>query len=448
MNILAVNAGSSTLKFALYPARDGRIEAASLAGVFDGLHSDACTLAWRRNGTVASEPLAPAPGDRFHRVLRALEGLVQRTSGGGALAAVVHRVVHGGEAFQKAVVVDDAVVDALSALAGLAPLHQPFNVAGIEALRRFFPGVPQVACFDTAFHTGLPDVERTLPLPWELRKSGIRRYGFHGLSYQYAMHALSQHSERWRGRVVMAHLGSGASLCAANEGESRATTMGFTALDGLMMGTRSGSIDPGILLHLLEQGWDHARMQDLLYRRSGLLGVSGLSPDMRELRRSDSDEASLAIRLFTHRIVREVGAMAAVLGGLDALVFTGGIGEHDAQLRSDVCGQLAFLGLQLDRAANDQGTGSAVMRLSAADSPVEVWLVPADEGYIAAASAATVLGLTHDVTGGRGDDGRGRSPAPFQSRADHALIDPGVRAGGGELQCPPARDAGQTDHGR
>jgi acetate kinase len=289
------------------------------------------------------------------------------------------------------VVVTDAILEQLTALNSLAPLHQPHNLEGVRAFRVAFPELRQIACFDTAFHATLAEVDYAFALPQALAQQGVRRYGFHGLSYQYIMDTLLERSPRAQGRVLMAHLGNGASLCAAREGCSCATTMGFSALDGLMMGTRTGTLDPGVMLYLLEQGWDHKRLQDLLYKQSGLLGVSGISADMRRLRGDASEAATRAIDMFTHRVVRESGALVAIMGGLDVLAFSGGIGEHDAVLRAQVCERLGFLGVQLDEAQNQQAVGEAVMPIHRAGSPVEVWVVPTDEGRVAAREAAALL---------------------------------------------------------
>jgi acetate kinase len=335
--------------------------------------------------------LEASDGDGFEQALGALQGLLLQHCRNLELKAVAHRVVHGGATYRDATVVDALVLDALERLSTLAPLHQPHNVQGIRAFARCFASVPQIACFDTAFHADLPDVEYHFALPQALTDQGIRRYGFHGLSYQYVLHVLSQCSARAHGRVAMAHLGNGASVCGTHHGKSRATSMGFSALDGLMMGTRSGALDPGVLLHLLEQGWDHAQLQDLLYRQSGLLGVSGISSDMRELRRSADAQADLAMRMFAYRVVRETGAITACLGGLDVLAFTGGIGEHDAVLRSQVCDQLGFLGVQIDQQKNAMDHGSQTVALHLPTSSVEVWVIPTDEGRVAAQAAVDLL---------------------------------------------------------
>ncbi len=303
-----------------------------------------------------------------------------------------HRVVHGGQTYRQSVVVSEAVLADLSALNSLAPLHQPHNLAGVQAFARAFSQVPQIACFDTAFHATLPELDYRFALPQALYLQGVRRYGFHGLSYQYVMGTLLEHSARAKGRVLMAHLGNGASLCAARQGKSCATTMGFSALDGLMMGTRTGALDAGVLLYLLEQGWDHARLQTLLYKQSGLLGVSGVSADMRRLRSTDSPAAKLATDMFAYRVVREAGAMTACLEGLDVLAFSGGIGEHDCQLRTEVAQRMAWIGVQIDPQLNAQATGSAIMAIHAPQSQVQVWVVPTDEGVVAAREALSLIG--------------------------------------------------------
>jgi acetate kinase len=307
------------------------------------------------------------------------------------LQAVAHRVVHGGARYIHSVTVTTAVLDELEKLNSLAPLHQPHNLAGIRAFAEAFTGVPQIACFDTAFHASAPELHQQFALPASMGREGVRRYGFHGLSYQYIIGALQAQSARAQGRVLMAHLGNGASLCAAREGKSIASTMGFSALDGLMMGTRSGAIDPGVLLYWLEQGWDHRRIEKTLYKESGLLGVSGISADMRTLRASDDPAARAAIHLFTHRVVRESGAMIACLRGLDLIAFSGGIGEHDAELREQVCTDLQWLGVRIDQHKNRAATGELIASVHQPDSSVEIWVVPTDEGRVAAREAAAII---------------------------------------------------------
>ena len=396
MAILAVNAGSSSLKFSLHPVLQGQVQPSVLGGNIEGLEPGGSpVMGWLYQGQSHSQALAAVTdvpgGDAFQWALQSLRQLLATLPGLPAIEAVAHRVVHGGEVYRASVVVTEAILQQLAALNSLAPLHQPHNVAGIRAFLAAFAELPQVACFDTAFHATLAEVDYAFALPQALSEQGLRRYGFHGLSYQYVMGALIQHSPRGRGRVLMAHLGNGASLCAASDGLSRATTMGFSALEGLMMGTRTGSLDPGVLLYLLEQGWDHKRLQTLLYKQSGLLGVSGISADMRRLRQDGSTAAQKAIALFTHRVVRESGALTACIGGLDVLAFSGGIGEHDVALRQDVCAALGYLGVALDVALNAQANGSQTLAIHAPRSAVEVWVVPTDEGRVAAAEAARLL---------------------------------------------------------
>ncbi len=393
MNFLAVNAGSSSLKFALYPAAAGWVDTAIFSGQIEGLAPGGQPqLSWRVQGQAAQQRQLTGSGDPFALALDALQACLRTTlAGAPPVAAVAHRVVHGGRFFQEAVEVTPAVLAQLRTLESLAPLHQPHNLDALEAFIRAMPGVPQVACFDTAFHASLPATETTFAIDRALSQEGIRRYGFHGLSYQYVSGVLQAHTPRAGQRVIMAHLGNGASLCATREHRSVATTMGFSALDGLMMGSRSGALDPGVLLYLLEQGWDHDRIQTLLYKRSGLLGVSGVSADMRTLRASTDPQAAFAIALFAHRVLREIGALSAVLGGLDVLAFTGGIGEHDALLRQTVCDGLAYLGVAIDAPRQARATGNAVESIHAQSSAVEVWVVPTDEGRVAAQEAQRLL---------------------------------------------------------
>jgi acetate kinase len=305
--------------------------------------------------------------------------------------AISHRVVHGGAFYSSSVRVTPEVMAQLATLNALAPLHQPHNLAGIAAFAESFPDVPQVACFDTAFHRTLSPLETTFAIDKKLTKQGVRRYGFHGLSYQYVSQVLKREVPRSAGRTVMAHLGNGASVCATTDHQSRATTMGFSALDGLMMGTRSGALDPGVLLYLMEQGWGHDQLQKLLYKQSGLLGVSGESADMRTLRASPSDAARFATDLFAHRVVREVGALSACIGGLDVLAFTGGIGEHDAVLRQQVGDALSYLGVQVDAARNAKAMGDQTAAIHTDNSAIEVWVIPTDEGRVAAQDALAFL---------------------------------------------------------
>jgi len=392
MAVLSVNAGSSTLKFSLYPLVAGDVQSQMLSGCIEGLEpGGAPEMRWTFQGHSHNKSLNLAPDHVFAQALVCLRELLADLPGTPALQAVAHRVVHGGSAYRGSVVVSDRVLADLTRLNSLAPLHQPHNLEGVRAFAKAFPEVPQVACFDTAFHATLPEVDFRFALPDALYEQGLRRYGFHGLSYQYVMGVLLGRSSRATGRVLMAHLGNGASLCAARGGKSCASTMGFSALDGLMMGTRTGSLDAGVMLYLLEQGWDHARLQKLLYKQSGLLGVSGISADMRRLRADTSASAKLAVDMFTYRVVREMGALSACVQGLDVLAFSGGIGEHDVTLRAEVGSRLAWLGVVIDPELNAQATGDQVMAIHAPDSAIEVWVVPTDEGVVAAREAATLL---------------------------------------------------------
>lgn len=389
MAILAVNAGSSTLKFSLHPRHGALALPSVLSGNIQGLEPGGLPeMGWSFNGVSHKQALVAGDGSPFARALVALRSLLATEPGVPSIEAVAHRVVHGGADFSASVIVTPEVLARLTQLNSLAPLHQPHNLEGVRAFQQAFPELPQVACFDTAFHATLGEVDYAFALPQALADAGVRRYGFHGLSYQFIMDTLLERSPRARGRVLMAHLGNGASLCAARDGKSCATTMGFSALDGLMMGTRTGTLDPGVLLYLLEQGWDHARLQTLLYKQSGLLGVSGISADMRRLRQDDSAAARKAIAMFIHRVVRESGAMTACLGGLDVLAFSGGIGEHDAVLRAEVCAGLAYLGVQLDATLNQTAVGADTVAIHQSGSAVEVWVVPTDEGRVAARDAA------------------------------------------------------------
>ena len=401
MAILAVNAGSSSLKFSLHPLQGGQVQPSVLTGCIEGLEpAGAPEMVWSFAGQRQRQAITGQGDSPFQRALASLRSLLADLEGAPPIRAVAHRVVHGGQAFRESVLVTDAVLERLERLNSLAPLHQPHNLAGVRSFRQAFPALPQVACFDTAFHASLPDVASAFALPASLTEQGVRRYGFHGLSYQYIMDTLLAQSPRGRGRVLMAHLGNGASLCAAQDGRSCATSMGFSALDGLMMGTRSGTLDAGVLLYLMEQGWDHDRIQKLLYKQSGLLGVSGISADMRRLRSDGSDDAQRAIDQFTHRVVRETGALVACMGGMDVLAFSGGIGENDSVLRSQVCERLGWLGVQIDPVRNAQASADlGAQPIHAAGSLIEVWVVPTDEGRVAAREAARLIGqhTSHNV---------------------------------------------------
>ncbi len=387
--ILVLNAGSSSLKFELFRL-DGAALTRAAAGAVEELADRPRFRATDADGRVIGERTwdaghALGHGEALACVLECLE-----TRGAGdELVAVGHRVVHGGQTFTAPVRVTPAVIARLEALVPLAPLHQPANLHPIVALAAARPALPQVACFDTAFHRTLPDVAQAFALPRALSDDGVRRYGFHGLSYEYIASVLPAHDARAAaGRTVVLHLGNGASMCAVAGGASVATTMGFTALDGLPMGTRSGALDPGVVLHLLQaRGMDATAVERLLYEESGLLGVSGLSSDMRVLLASADPRAADAVALFCYRITRELGSLAAALGGLDAVVFTAGIGEHAAPVRAAVCRQAAWLGLELDPEANAAGGP----RISSPGSRVAAWVLPTDEELMIARHVVTVL---------------------------------------------------------
>ncbi len=352
--LLVLNAGSSSIKFEVFEVQAGPV--ARYAGQVEGIGAAPRFTAKDAAGARLAERRwtdGGAPAD--HRAaLGVIIGWLDGVLGGRRVAAIGHRVVHGGPDLAAPVLVDAAVMQRLRALAPLAPLHQPHNLAGIEAAAESFPGVPQVACFDTAFHRAHAWEADTFALPPEFYERGIRRYGFHGLSYEYIARSLAESDPALAaGRVVVAHLGNGASLCAMRGGRSVDSTMGFTALDGVPMGTRSGQIDPGVLLHLLTAGgMDAAALQALLYGNSGLKGMSGISQDVRDLEASADPRAAAALSHFCWRVRREVGALAAALGGIDALVFTAGIGENAASIRARVCEGLGFLGLRIDPALN------------------------------------------------------------------------------------------------
>ncbi|MEO6928513.1 MAG: acetate/propionate family kinase [Casimicrobiaceae bacterium] len=354
--ILVINAGSSSLKYALYA-----IDVASLtlmqSGLFDGLTGTARFSARDAKGApLASRPFVAGTLQPHAAAIDYLLDFLRGPLGASTLAAVGHRVVHGGTRYADPVRVTADVINDLQQLVPLAPLHQPHNLAPIRVFAEREPALPQVACFDTAFHRTLPPVAQTYALPREMTEAGIRRYGFHGLSYEFIAARLREIDPALaRGRVIVAHLGNGASMCAIHDGRSVATTMGMTALEGLMMGTRTGSIDPGVLLYLQrERGMDERALEDLLYHRSGLLGVSGVASDVRVLLASEDPHARFAIELFCHRAVCEIGALTASMGGVDALVFTAGIGEHAARVRELIVAPLAWLGFACDATANAQ----------------------------------------------------------------------------------------------
>lgn len=387
--IVTLNAGSSSIKFALYElsAEGLRFDA---GGKIEEIGTAPRLQARNAQGDIILERDWPQGNAISHEhLLEDLFAWAATQLGDREIVAVGHRIVHGGADFAAPRLIDDALLDALEALIPLAPLHQPHNLAAVRALRALAPGLPQIACFDTAFHHELSPLATRLPLPRAFHEQGVRRYGFHGLSYEYIARRLREiDPNRAGGQVIAAHLGNGASLCAMREGKSVDTTMGFTALDGLMMGTRSGALDPGVVLHLQTQlGMSATQVETLLYKKSGLLGVSGLSSDMRTLHASQAPEAAEAIDLFVRQAARQAAALIPALGGLDGLVFTAGIGENDALIRARICESLSWLGVALDPEANR--ANAAV--ISAQESRVIVRVIPTDEEAVIAGHVVEII---------------------------------------------------------
>lgn len=397
--IVTLNAGSSSLRCAVFQ-RDRHTPEARLRFSLRGLPA---AMIWQRRdartGDVENARLDPpktadkaqesALSEMIDRLLTEIEP--------ARIAAVAHRVVHGGREYTAPVQVNAKVMQRLSALSPMAPSHQPHNLAAIRDLAERFPDIPQIACFDTAFHRDLPPEDRMFALPKAMAEDGILRYGFHGLSYDYVAAALADIApDIARGRVVIAHLGHGASMCALHGGRSVATTMGMTALDGLPMGRRCGALDPGVVLYLIEErGMAPAKLREMLYERSGLAGLSGISSEMIELLASDAPEAQAAVAFFTYRCRREIGSLAAALGGLDGLVFTGGIGENAPLIRERICADLGWLGVRIDRQANAE----AALRISAQSATVSVLVIPTDEEQVLARGAEEVLQNADESTG-------------------------------------------------
>ncbi len=389
--ILVLNAGSSSLKFSLFPVE---VETGELLvrGEVEGIGTAPRFLLRKASGEVIEEQTLEGGESLDHeQALRFVIERCPRWLGNYRIVAVGHRVVHGGVKFAEPVAVTPEVLTELERLVPLAPLHQPHNLAAIHAAIDTMPLLPQVAYFDTAFHRTQPEVAQLFGLPRRFTEEGVRRYGFHGLSYEYIAPALPRIDSRAAtGRTIVAHLGNGASMCALLAGKSIATTMSFTPLDGLVMGTRVGSLDPAVLLYLMTQhGMNAGTLENLLYHESGLLGVSGVSSDMRELLASHDPRAAEAIDLFVYRINRELGSLAAALGGLDALVFTGGIGENAAAIRRRICLDAMWLGVKFDEAANNKGEA----RISHADSSLAVWIIPTNEELMIAEHTRRLLSL-------------------------------------------------------
>jgi acetate kinase len=386
--ILTFNAGSSSLKFAAFGADNGQLIHLA-AGQVEGIGATPKGSVKRSSGE-KTEFAFDASAGKFdhHAATRVILQWLRDVGYASGIVAVGHRVVHGGPDMAEPMLIENETLAKLRKLIPLAPLHQPHNLAGIEAAIRAFPGTPQVACFDTAFHRSHPFVSDTFALPRVYYDEGVRRYGFHGLSYEYISRTLKKIAPQIaREDVIVAHLGNGASMCAIKNGRSIASSMGFTALDGLPMGTRCGQLDPGVLLFLMaEKKMDAQQISDLLYKESGLKGMSGISQDMRELEASDSPAARDAIDYFVHRIRRELASLAATVDGVEGIVFTGGIGEHSARIRREVLTGMEWMGIQLDDEANE----ASAQMISAKTSPAAVFVIPTDEERMIAQHTAEI----------------------------------------------------------
>ena len=390
--IAVLNAGSSSIKFSLFAERDRELELTA-RGQAEGIYTDPRFVAKDRSGkTVAEKSWGEGAKLGHDGALDHLVAFVRAELGQQELAGIGHRVVHGGLEYSKPVRVDAKVLSALEKYVPLAPLHQPHNLAPIRTLLQRAPDLPQVACFDTAFHRAQTEVAQAFALPRSITERGVRRYGFHGLSYEYIAQAFPAHDAKAAaGKVIVLHLGNGSSMCAMQNGRSVASTMGFTAVDGLPMGTRCGSIDPGVMLYLMdEMKMDARAIEKLIYQQSGLLGVSGISSDMRALLASANPNAKAAIDLYVYRIGREMGSLAAALGGLDAIVFTAGIGENSAVLRERACRDARWLGVEVDAKANASGGP----RISSGASRASAWAIPTNEELMIARHTKAVLAKT------------------------------------------------------
>jgi acetate kinase len=386
---LVLNAGSSSLKFCVFERPPGEGWHLEARGYVEGIGTSPRLSVKSANGeSLASQDVAARDGSE---AIATLATWLRSNYGGSRVLGVGHRVVHGGARFAGPTIITAEVLQELHKLIPLAPLHQPYNLAAIEAAAERLPGIPQVACFDTSFHRGQSAVAELIPLPRELREQGLQRYGFHGLSYEYIASVLPEVApEVANGRVIVAHLGSGASLCALKDGKSVDSTLGFTALDGLCMGTRPGAIDPGVVLHLFKGlNLSAEQVETLLYKKSGLLGISEISNDMRDLLGRSEPSARLAVDYFVYRAAKEIGALTAALGGIDALVFTAGIGENSPEIRQRICRASAWLGIELDEVANT----SRLPGISNSSSKVSVWVIPTNEELMIARHTGSLLGL-------------------------------------------------------
>jgi acetate kinase len=388
---LVLNAGSSSLKFCVYVRPETEQWRLKARGQIEGIGTSPHLSAKNAEGEKIADQRLSAEVRDGARALDSLASWLREKYGGSRILGVGHRVVHGGARHDRPIILTREILADLKELIPLAPLHQPHNLAPIEAVFERLPEVPQVACFDTGFHRGHSAVADLVPLPRILTKTGLQRYGFHGISYEYIASILPQAApEIAKGRVIVAHLGSGSSLCAMKDGRSVDNTMGFTALEGLCMGTRPGSIDPGVVLHLFQTlGYSAKQVEEILYKKSGLLGISGISNDMRDLLASQEPSARLAVDYFVFRISKEIGAFAAVLGGLDGLVFTAGIGENSPEIRQRICEASAWLGVELDKEANLHNSS----RISNPGSRVSAWVIPTNEELMIARHTGRLLGL-------------------------------------------------------
>ncbi len=389
---LVLNAGSSSLKFCVFQRPDGERWRLGARGQIEGIGTSPRLSVKDANlRKVADDKLDASSVQNGRDAIGALAIWLRSQYAGARVLGVGHRVVHGGAKFTKPVVVTPEIIAELRELIPLAPLHQPYNLAAIEAVDERLPGVPQVACFDTSFHRNHQPVADLIPLPREVCKDGLQRYGFHGLSYEYIASTLPEVAPAIaKGKVIVAHLGSGASLCALKDGKSVDTTMGFTAVEGLCMGTRPGSIDPGAVLYLFQNlGLSVKEVETILYKKSGLIGISGISNDMRDLLGREEPEAKLAVDYFIYRIAKEIGGLAAALGGVDGLVFTAGIGENSPEIRRRVCEASAWLGIEIDATANEK----RAPEISTPQSKISVWVIPTNEELMIAHHTGELLGL-------------------------------------------------------
>jgi acetate kinase len=388
---LILNAGSSSLKFCVFQRPSGEDWHLEARGQIEGIGTSPHLSVKNASDEKIEDKKIDGALKDVNGAIEALALWLRSKYGGSRVLGVGHRVVHGGKKYSSPVIITTQVMRDLEDLIPLAPLHQPYNLAAIRAVSERLPEVPQVACFDTGFHSGHSEVVELVPLPEDIRQSGLQRYGFHGLSYEYIASVLPQVApEIAKGRVIVAHLGSGTSMCAMRNGKSIDSTLGFTALDGLCMGTRPGAIDPGVILYLFQNlGLSAKEVENILYKKSGLIAISGISNDMRDLLGRKEPEAALAVDYFIFRATKEIGALAAVLGGIDGLVFTAGIGENSTEIRQRICESSKWLGIELDHEANKQKGP----RISTLGSKVSAWVIPTNEELMIARHTARLLGL-------------------------------------------------------